>query len=192
MNPADLASQKSELTSPCKLCAHSKHKASWKHRGRCTSRALRALTAHAYSGVFGRRAAVWATRPCGRSWQRHGPTGPRPNMRRRSRTCNTACFSMHTGCDLQTTGSVFGRIRAAGGSCVGDAGAAGDSHPSGWVEVMHKKDPFGDEHFGAWFLTAKGSGVWYNTGLSMSFGEHSNEAYWYFNANAEQFLRYSR
>ena len=27
------------------------------------------------------------------------------------------------------------------------------------VEVSHQKDPFGDEHFGMWFMYAKGSGV---------------------------------
>lgn len=29
---------------------------------------------------------------------------------------------------------------------------------------MHQRDPFGDEHNGAWFLLAKGSGVWYQVG----------------------------
>jgi hypothetical protein len=43
---------------------------------------------------------------------------------------------------------------------------------SGWVEVTHQKDPFGDEHFGAWFLYAKGSGVWFQIGKVISFGEH--------------------
>ena len=49
-----------------------------------------------------------------------------------------------------------------------------------WVEVMHEADPFGDEHYGAWFLYAKGSGVWYNIGKTLSFPEHL-DAYIYFN-----------
>merc|ERR1711966_612903 len=32
------------------------------------------------------------------------------------------------------------------------------------VEVSHQKDPFGDEHFGMWFLYAKGSGVYLSIG----------------------------
>jgi hypothetical protein len=34
---------------------------------------------------------------------------------------------------------------------------------------MHERDPFGDEHNGAWYLYAKGSGVWYNIGKTISF-----------------------
>merc|ERR1719502_1515576 len=44
----------------------------------------------------------------------------------------------------------------------------------GWIEVIHRKDPFGDEQFGAWFLSAKGSGVWLNAGKSISFDDHSD------------------
>jgi len=40
--------------------------------------------------------------------------------------------------------------------------------------VMHKKDPFGDEHHGSWFLYAKGTGVWYNTGKSITFNDHGD------------------
>ena len=50
-----------------------------------------------------------------------------------------------------------------------------------WVEVMHEQDPFGDEHNGAWYLHAKGSGVWYNIGTSITFGDHG-DAYSHFNA----------
>jgi len=49
-----------------------------------------------------------------------------------------------------------------------------------WVEVLHEQDPFGDEHFGAWYLHAKGSGVWYNIGKSVTFPDHA-EAYAHFN-----------
>jgi len=48
-----------------------------------------------------------------------------------------------------------------------------------WIEVIHRKDPFGDEHFGAWFLSAKGSGVWLHAGKSISFDEH-DDAYSHF------------
>ena len=53
---------------------------------------------------------------------------------------------------------------------------------NGWVEVMHQKDPFGDEHHGCWFLFARGSGVWYQTGKYIEFPEHS-DAYKHFNAH---------
>lgn len=43
-----------------------------------------------------------------------------------------------------------------------------------WVEVSHKSDPFGDEHFGMWLLYAKGNGIWFNTGKTKVFGEHSD------------------
>ena len=56
---------------------------------------------------------------------------------------------------------------------------------STWVEVMHEQDPFGDEKIGAWFVHAKGSGVWYNIGRSISFKEHS-DAYAHFNANGNE------
>jgi len=41
-----------------------------------------------------------------------------------------------------------------------------------WVEVMHR-GAFKDEHVGAWFLYARGSGVWFNVGRSIVFGEHA-------------------
>ncbi len=57
-----------------------------------------------------------------------------------------------------------------------------------WVEVMRQRDPFGDEHFGAWFVYAKGSGIWLNTGATVAFDTHwdaykqfdvtTNEAIW--------------
>lgn len=50
---------------------------------------------------------------------------------------------------------------------------------TGWVEIMHKRDPFGDEHYGEWFTFAKGSAVWYHTGKSIEFDEHS-DAYAHF------------
>ena len=55
----------------------------------------------------------------------------------------------------------------------------------GWVEVMHKADPFGDEHYGAWFLYTKGSGVWYKIGKHIAFDEHS-DAYAHFGVNGNQ------
>mmetsp|Transcript_46707 Transcript_46707/g.105326 ORF Transcript_46707/g.105326 Transcript_46707/m.105326 type:complete len:309 (+) Transcript_46707:1028-1954(+) len=39
---------------------------------------------------------------------------------------------------------------------------------------MHKRDPFGDEHHGAWFMYAKGSGVWYHLGKYITFKEHAD------------------
>jgi hypothetical protein len=50
---------------------------------------------------------------------------------------------------------------------------------------MHKQDPFGDEHYGAWFLYAKGSGVWFNTGKTIQFDEHS-DAYKHFGKNGNE------
>ena len=40
------------------------------------------------------------------------------------------------------------------------------------VEVTHHKDPFGDEHFGMWFLYAKGSGVFLDIGTTKVLAEH--------------------
>ena len=42
-----------------------------------------------------------------------------------------------------------------------------------WVEVMREEDPFGDEHYGAWYVSAKGSGVWYFIGKTITFKEHA-------------------
>merc|ERR1719263_2288289 len=36
-----------------------------------------------------------------------------------------------------------------------------------WCEVIHRKDPWGDEHVGAWFFYAKGSGMWFNIGKTI-------------------------
>merc|ERR1719174_2453566 len=44
--------------------------------------------------------------------------------------------------------------------------------PSTWVEVIHQADPFGDEHYGAWFVFAPGSGIYFNTGSTLAFKEH--------------------
>jgi len=41
-----------------------------------------------------------------------------------------------------------------------------------WVEVIHRKDPWGDEHSGVWFFNAKGSGVWFNIGKTIHFNDH--------------------
>ena len=54
-----------------------------------------------------------------------------------------------------------------------------------WVEVMHERDPFGDEHDGLWFLYAKGSGVWYNIGKTIVFDEHA-DAYRYFRVGGNE------
>jgi hypothetical protein len=70
------------------------------------------------------------------------------------------------GCKYQTPGSVW--IWHAGPSHYGPA--AGNS----WTEVIHQKDPFGDEHFGAWFLYAYGSGIYFWTGSTETYGEHDN------------------
>ena len=48
-----------------------------------------------------------------------------------------------------------------------------------WVEVLHEADPFGDEHFGMWMVYAPGSGLWFNTGVTISFPEHQ-DAYTHF------------
>lgn len=50
---------------------------------------------------------------------------------------------------------------------------------TGWVEVGHLADPFGDEHFGMWFIYSPGIGIWFNTGTSIAFQEH-DDAYTYF------------
>ena len=47
------------------------------------------------------------------------------------------------------------------------------------VEVSHRKDPFGDEHHGMWFLYAKGSGVYLDIGKTLRFADH-DEAYSFF------------
>jgi len=54
-----------------------------------------------------------------------------------------------------------------------------------WVEVIHRKDPWGDEKVGAWFFYAKGSGVWYQIGQTISFNDHG-DAYKHFHANGNE------
>jgi hypothetical protein len=51
--------------------------------------------------------------------------------------------------------------------------------PNTWAEVIHEQDPFGDEGNGAWFMYARGSGIWFNTGATIVFNEH-NDAYAHF------------
>jgi hypothetical protein len=48
-----------------------------------------------------------------------------------------------------------------------------------WQEVQHQADPFGDEHFGAWFVYAPGSGIYFNLGKTVAFSEHL-DAYTHF------------
>ena len=50
------------------------------------------------------------------------------------------------------------------------------------VLLPRRAHRFGDEHYGAWFLHAKGSGVWYNIGKSITFADHG-DAYNHFNAH---------
>ena len=53
------------------------------------------------------------------------------------------------------------------------------------VEVTHKKDPFGDEHHGMWFLYAKGSGVFLDLGNTKIFDDHG-DAMKYFGAQGNE------
>lgn len=48
-----------------------------------------------------------------------------------------------------------------------------------WVEVLHKGG-IPDEHVGAWFLRARGSGVWLSVGRTLVFDDH-DDAYAHFN-----------
>lgn len=54
-----------------------------------------------------------------------------------------------------------------------------------FAEVVHKRDPFGDEHYGAWLLYAPGSGIWYDIGQTLNFAEHA-EAYQHFGVNSNE------
>jgi len=56
-----------------------------------------------------------------------------------------------------------------------------------WAEVMHQQDPFGDEHFGAWFMYAPGSGVHFQLGQTIDFQEH-NDAFSHFGAWGNEVL----
>jgi len=44
--------------------------------------------------------------------------------------------------------------------------------PDTWVEVLHQGG-IDDEHVGAWFLHARGSGIWVHTGRTIAFGDHA-------------------
>lgn len=55
-----------------------------------------------------------------------------------------------------------------------------------WVEVFHEADPFGDEHFGAWFQYTPGSGIYFNLGKTISFAEHQ-DAYTHFGVKTGDF-----
>jgi hypothetical protein len=54
-----------------------------------------------------------------------------------------------------------------------------------WVEVMRASDPFGDEKFGAWFINAPGSGIYFYTGTTKSFSEH-RDAEQFFDASGNE------
>lgn len=41
-----------------------------------------------------------------------------------------------------------------------------------WAEVTHMADPFGDEHYGLWFVYSPGMGVWWNVGTTIVFQDH--------------------
>lgn len=47
-----------------------------------------------------------------------------------------------------------------------------------WVEVLHRGG-LTDEHVGAWFLRARGSGIWLSVGASIAFDDH-DDAYEFF------------
>jgi hypothetical protein len=57
-----------------------------------------------------------------------------------------------------------------------------------WAEVSHQADPFGDEHYGMWLLWTPGSGVWFNTGKTIEFKEHS-DGYSHFQRGNEAMCR---
>jgi hypothetical protein len=48
----------------------------------------------------------------------------------------------------------------------------GPAKGNSWTEVIHQKDPFGDEHYGAWFLYAYGSGIYFWTGKTEVYNDH--------------------
>jgi hypothetical protein len=47
-----------------------------------------------------------------------------------------------------------------------------------WCEVTHKRDPFGDEQEGAWFMYSPGSSIYFDIGVTRAFSTHA-EAYHY-------------
>ena len=55
------------------------------------------------------------------------------------------------------------------------------------VEVIHEADPFGDEHFGMWMIYARGSGIFFDLGVTISFAEHQ-DAYTHFGATGNEDL----
>ena len=55
---------------------------------------------------------------------------------------------------------------------------------SGMVEVIHQADPWGDEHYGAWFFYAKGSGIWFDLGNTIVFTDHG-DGFQYFKATGK-------
>ena len=44
---------------------------------------------------------------------------------------------------------------------------------STWIEVIHMGG-LGDEHIGAWFFHASGSGIWVNVGKTVHFTDHGD------------------
>jgi hypothetical protein len=58
-----------------------------------------------------------------------------------------------------------------------------------WVEVAHRSRSYesGWERDGMWFYITKGSGVWFNTGRTIAFGDHS-EGFKHFGVSAENDL----
>ena len=53
------------------------------------------------------------------------------------------------------------------------------------VEISHEQDPFGDEHYGMWFVYAKGTGIYFDLGNTVIFKLHS-EAFNYFGAGSNE------
>lgn len=54
-----------------------------------------------------------------------------------------------------------------------------DIPSNAWTEVSHMRDPFGDEAQGMWLLAIKGSGIWFNVGVTRAFNDHG-DAYDFF------------
>jgi len=42
-----------------------------------------------------------------------------------------------------------------------------------WCQVMHERDPFGDEATGAWFMHTPGSGIYFDIGVTRGFNTHT-------------------
>jgi hypothetical protein len=73
------------------------------------------------------------------------------------------------------------RLSAPGVKAIFHPPAFGAFPDNTWVEVSHRAFPK-DEHFGAWFYYAKGSGMWYNIGKSIAFQDHQG-AYEHYGAD---------